>query len=206
MPLPEPLRSDPHAGGRLFGDLLIAPSFKEAAGALALDFRQEHGFPPLYQLGLVAPDVEVAVSELEREGIHGFAVTVGRPQTWEEDGGSKAFSGKLALAVHEGLELELLEPGEGSDFYRSGLDPGGAIAVHHLGFLVPDIDVWTETMTRAGQRTWIRGSLVSPRVTVRFAYVDTRRDAGIIVEFISVAIGGKPVRRSLLGMGALSRR
>lgn len=206
MSVAEPPSSDLHAGGRPFRELLQAPDFKAAADALARDFRQEHAFPPLFQLGLVAPDVEGAVGELEGQGIHGFALSTGRPQTWVEDGESKAFSGRLALAVHEGLELELLEPGEGSEFYRSGLAADGAIALHHLGFLVPDIDVWTEAMTRAGQRTWVRGSLVSPRVTVSFAYIDSRRDAGIIVEFISVAIGGKPVRRSLLGMGALSRR
>jgi catechol 2,3-dioxygenase-like lactoylglutathione lyase family enzyme len=200
------LPSEPRAGGRAFGELLAAPKFEEAAERLALDFRRDHGFPPLYQLGLVVPDVEAAIGDLDARGVRGFAVTTGRPETWEEDGESKSFSGKLALAAHAGLELELLEPGEGSEFYRAGLDPDGAVALHHLGFLVPDIDVWTDAMTQAGQRIWVRGSLVNRRVTVRFAYVDSRHDAGIIVEFISVTIGGRPVRRSLLGLGAHSRR
>lgn len=196
----------PPAQGRPFIDLLLAPKFGEATAALAADFRAQHSFPPLFQLGLVTPDVDAAVAELEGQGVHGFAVTTGRPQTWEEEGEPRAFSGKLALAVHEGLELELLEPGEGSDFYRSGLAPDGRIALHHLGFLVPDLDAWTAAMERAGQRSWVRGSLANGRVNVRFTYLDTRRDAGIIIEFISVTIGGKPVRRSLLGLGALSRR
>lgn len=206
MSNPEPDPLPPGTGGLPFAPLLAAPSFHDAAEALAGDFRREHGLPPLHQIGLVAGDVDVAVGELGERGVRGFAVSRGCPESWEEDGESRSFSGRMALAVHQGLELEILEPGEGSEFYRAGLDAGGAVALHHLGFLVDDVDAWAGAMVRAGQRTWVRGALARRRATVRFVYVDSRRDAGIILEFISVTIGGRPVRRSLLGMGASARR
>lgn len=93
--------------------------------------------------------------------------------------------GKLGLSHHHSVELELLEPGEGSDFYRRSLDPEGRIVVQHLGFLVDDVDTWAEKLTAAGSAVWVRGAITLGPANTQFAYMDTEETAGIVVEFIS---------------------
>jgi hypothetical protein len=91
----------------------------------------------------------------------------------------------LGLSHHYGVELELLEPGEGSDFYRRSLDPEDRIVVQHLGFLVDDVDASAEKLTAAGSSVWVRGGITLGPAKTQFAYMDTEDQAGIVIEFIS---------------------
>jgi hypothetical protein len=96
--------------------------------------------------------------------------------------------------LHRGFELELLEPTEGSDFYRQSLDPTGGIVVQHLGLLVPDVDEWADRLAAAGSPVWIRGKLKIGPATADFCYMDTVEQAGLIIEFISWRICGSSFR------------
>jgi hypothetical protein len=57
------------------------------------------------------------------------------------------------------VELELLELGTGSDFYRRSLDSDGRIVVQHLGFLVDEVDDWAEKLRTGGYDVWVRGAI-----------------------------------------------
>ena len=165
-------------------DLFKADNFRDAVSGIAGGFRDKHGLPKIHQIGLVVTDVEAAAEELEKNGIGPFFIASGRPIFWREREREATFSGKLGIAYHQGLELELLEPGDGSDFYRHCLDPDGKIVIHHLGLLVSDVDEWAGRLASSGYPIWVRGKLKSGPMTTDFAYMDTVNDAGLVIEFI----------------------
>jgi hypothetical protein len=135
--------------------------------------------------------VEDAARDLEAKGIGPFFIANGSPVFWREQGQVRSIRGKMGLAHHRGFELELLEPTEGSDFYRQSLDPAGGIVVQHLGLLVQDVDEWADRLAAAGSPVWIRGKLKIGPATADFAYMDTVKEAGLIIEFISWRIFGR---------------
>ena len=173
-------------------DLLQAPDFEGALGTLAPNFRERFALPKIHQLGLAVEDAEQAALKLERQGLPPFFIAAGSPAFWIEKGDNRSFSGKLGFSHHHGVELELLEPGNGSDFYRRSLDPGGRIVVQHLGFLVDDVDGWADTLRVGGFDVWVRGAIELGPAKTQFAYMDTERDAGLVIEFISQRFLGLP--------------
>jgi hypothetical protein len=168
----------------LLDDLFKADNFGDAVSGLASVFRTDYKLPEIHQLGIVVSDVEMAAVQLEEKGIGPFFIASGSPVLWKERGEDGNFEGKLGIAYHQGFELELLEPGKGSDFYRQSLDPEGGMVVQHLGFLVPDVDTSAEMLAASGYPLWIRGKLKSGPSTADFAYMDTVGDAGLVIEFI----------------------
>jgi hypothetical protein len=174
----------------MLDDLLAAPEFKAAVDGLAREFRAEHKLPPVHQLGLVVPDVEAAAAELEERGIGPFFIAGGAPVLWRERGEERSFKGKLGMAGHHGFELELLEPGFGSDFYRSCQDCEGKIVVQHLGFLVNSVDEWAARLADAGMSVYVRGRIKTGPLNTEFVYMDTMDSLGIIIEFINWSIFG----------------
>ena len=175
----------------LLGDLLNAANFSKAVDGLAREFRDQHKLPAIHQLGLTVPNVENAARVLEAKGIGPFFIANGSPVFWRERGQERSIRGKMGLANHRGFELELLEPTEGSEFYRQSLNPADGIVVQHLGLLVQDVDEWADRLAAAGSPVWIRGKLKIGPATANFAYMDTVEKAGIVVEFISWRIFGQ---------------
>ncbi len=171
-------------------DLLQSDDFVTAVNNLALPFRSRNGLGEIHQLGLVVADVEQAAAELETKGIGPFFIASGAPVFWREKAEERDVSGKLGLAYHEGFELELLEPTQGSDFYRNSLDDRGRIVVQHLGFLVSDVDQSADALVRAGTPLWVRGRLKALGSVTDFAYMEPAGEEGLIPEFISWKILG----------------
>ncbi len=166
-------------------DLLRAEEFSETVDRLALDFRQKYGLAGIDQLGLVVPDVEAAAGRLEDQGIGPFFIAQWSPVYWYERGEARKFQGKAGIASYRGIELELMEPGEGSDFYRQSLDPDGRIAVHHLGMRVRDVKAQADLLVEARMRTLVEAKLSLGVAQVDFAYLDTVDQAGYIIEFLA---------------------
>jgi hypothetical protein len=174
----------------MLDDLFAAADFAGAANGIAGDFRRKVGLPPIHQLGLVVPDVEKAAAVLENRGIGPFFIASGSPTLWRERDSERGFKGKLGIAYRGGIELELIEPGEGSDFYRRSLDAEGRVVVQHLGFMVDDVDAWAEKFINAGCPVYVRGKLRSFPMSSDFAYMDTEREAGIVLELITWRLFG----------------
>jgi catechol 2,3-dioxygenase-like lactoylglutathione lyase family enzyme len=166
-------------------DLMSRPDFGEALNNLIPEYREKFSLPEIHQLGLVVADVEEAARHLEEQGVAPFFIATGSPAFWIEREKKRFFRGKLGFSHHHGVELELLESGEGSDFYRRSLDPEGRIVVQHLGFLVDDVDAWAEKLTAAGSAVWVRGAITLGPANTQFAYMDTEEKTGIVIEFIS---------------------
>lgn len=174
-------------------DLLKAHDFRQAVYEIAKEFRATHGFPDIHQLGIVVPDVEAAAAKLESQGIGPFFIAASALSFWNERGDSRPYRGKLGLACYQGFELELLEPGVGSSFYQSCVDPECRMVVQHLGFRVKDVDAQAAALERSGSATWVRGKVQQFPMKANFAYMDTRAKAGIILEFIDMRLFGLPL-------------
>jgi hypothetical protein len=168
----------------LFKDVWNADNFSEGVDHLAQEFRAQHKLPPLYQLGLTVKCVEESAVQLEAQGIGPFFIISGPAKMWRERDEERHFRGKMGLAYHRGIQLELLEPGEGSDFYQQTLDPAGGITIQHLGFWVRDIEAWSSRLIASGALVWIRGKLQSGPLTVDFVYLDTVAQTGFVIEFL----------------------
>ena len=166
-------------------DLMCRPDFGEALDNIIPEYRGQFSLPKIHQLGSVVADVEKAAFHLEEQGVAPFFIATGSPAFWIEKGDKRQFRGKLGISHHHGVELELLEPGEGSDFYRRSLDPAGRIVMQHLGFLVDDVDAWAAKLTAAGAAVWVRGAITLGPAKTQFAYMDTEEKVGIVIEFIS---------------------
>lgn len=172
-------------------DLLAAPDFAAAAQALAADFRRDYGLGPVHQLGVVVPEVEAAAAQLEARGLGPFFIGAGKPAFWRERGEPRPFAGKLGLAYRDGLEIELLEPGHGSDFYRRSLDPSGHPVVQHLGLLTTNVDGNVARMAERGIQVYVRGQIAAGPLKTDFAYLDSEAQAGLVVEFIDWRFFGR---------------
>ncbi|MBU2488008.1 MAG: VOC family protein [Proteobacteria bacterium] len=168
----------------LLEDILKEPDFPRAVEGLAVEFRKRHGLGPVHQLGVVVPDAVAAAQELSSRGLGPFFLAKGAPVRWQDQGEEKQFSGLLGLTAKNGVDVELLEPGQGSDFYARHLDPQGRPLVQHLGFFVPDVDAAAGKLAAAGFAVRVRGRIEAPLLTAEFAYLDCQDKAGFVVEFI----------------------
>lgn len=182
-----------------FDDLLKTADFGQSVSAIAKDFREKYKFPDIRQLGIVVANVEAAAAELEDKGIGPFFIASDTLDSWNERGKNKTFSGKVGLACHKGYEIELLEPGVGSNFYKSCVDKKGRMVLQHLGFSVKDVDSWTRRLEESGNKTWVRGKIKSLGLVTEFAYMDTLKQAGIITELIDMRIFGVPLKNPHAG-------
>ncbi len=171
-------------------ELLQADNFTLATSRIAQSFRERHGLPLLHQLGIVIPNIEAAAAELEAKGIGPFFILSGSPVFWNERRMLRDVNVKLGIAYYRGVEIELIEPVENAEFYGNHLDPGGRMVVHHLGFIVDDVDRYAEMLETEGSTTWVRGTIRTFPTTAEFAYMDTVGKAGIIVEFITMRLLG----------------
>lgn len=191
-----------------FKDLLHANNFSQSVESLAAEFRKEHGLPEIHQLGLLVEDVEKAAQQLEAEGIGPFFIASGSPVYWMEFGDKKAIQGRMGLGYYRGIELELLEPMDGTDFYTRSLDPDGKIVVQQLGFLVDEVETWADKLSISGMSLWLLGQLKVGPATYDFAYMKPFEDSGLIIEFITWRLLGlriKPPKNLLKILGRLEK-
>ncbi|HBO6068030.1 TPA: VOC family protein [Pseudomonas aeruginosa] len=166
------------------------PSFHARVQDMGADFSREFGLPPVHQLGVMVPDVEAAAVELERQGMEPFFVASGTSRYWLESGVLRVMKGKLAMAYRDGVEIELLEPGHGSNWYRDSLASGGTYSVQHLGYMVGDVDTMALRLQAAGFPLRVRGCLASLGLRCNFAYIDTREAHGLVTELIDLRLMG----------------
>lgn len=167
-----------------------SPEFAHEVRNLARGFESNHGLPPPAQLGIMVADVESAATELEGLGMDHFFVAAGTSRHWIEDGVPRSMSGTLGIAYQDGIEIELIEPGTGSDWYRNSLKAGGSYVVQHLGYCVPDVDRTAAQLQAAGFPLRVRGLLANLGMRCHFAYLDTREASGFITELLDLRVAG----------------
>lgn len=115
-----------------FDDLLQDDNICDAVSRIAGEFREKHNFPEVRQLEWLSR-MSKPPRRNWRNGASGLSLLL----RIHSNSGTNAvkdrtFSGKLGMAIYKGYEVELLEPGIGSAFYKSCVDGKGRMVASGL--------------------------------------------------------------------------
>ena len=149
--------------------------------------------PPLpgqpFQIGIVVADVEQA--RLRHDALFGsgeWLIVENGPKNMHGlhvRGEPAEFSMRLALRG-SGPQLELLQPLEGPDILSEWLERRGE-GLHHLGYEVDSVDETIERLARLGYECIQHGYGFGADGSGAFAYFDTERELGYLVEAVEQA-------------------
>ena len=128
--------------------------------------------PEVGQIGVVVRDVEKAIEYYSKFGLGPFQVVEIAGEV-----GSKMVKAKLAFAQMGQVQLELIEIVEGETIHTEFLKKRGE-GLHHLGFFVEDLEKEVDRWKKQGVG-------VLQAIEGFFAYMDTAKIGGVILELIS---------------------
>ncbi len=137
-------------------------------------------FSQIDQIGIVVKNMERKVKVYEKLfGIEPFL-------TLESPTSSTIDSAKLKIVLFQlgDVQLELIQVLEGETIHSEFLENKGE-GLHHLGFIVEDIEEELIRLEKEGIKVLERGIV---QEMVKFAYLDTEKTLGIIVELIQLTL------------------
>jgi methylmalonyl-CoA/ethylmalonyl-CoA epimerase len=148
--------------------------------------KQQLELPEVSQIGVVVEDLDRAAAFLESSfGLGPFRVEeLEAPNVWDR-GQEKHIKARLGFAMMGQVELELIHIVEGDSLHLEFLRQHGE-GIHHLGFRVEDFEAKLEQAKAMGFEVLQTGP-----VGRFYAYLDTRREGGLIFELIE-AEGSRP--------------
>ena len=140
-----------------------------------------------YQIGYVYKDVE-SQSKIMETCIGASKFTNFEPVYVDVNyrGIDKKIKMKSAFGQIFGTQIELLQPVEGESIYTEFLN-GGKEGFHHIAYEVDDLSAYIEKFKEQGINVIQSGLLI----TQLYAYMDTEKILGIIIEFIEIKKRGK---------------
>jgi len=141
--------------------------------------KQQLELPEVSQIGVVVKDLDRVASFLETHfGLGPFRVEEPEaPNVWDR-GQEKHIKARLGFAMMGQVELELIQILEGDSVHLEFLREHGE-GIHHLGFRVDDFEAKLERARAMGFEVLQTGP-----VGRFYAYLDTRREGGLIFELI----------------------
>jgi methylmalonyl-CoA/ethylmalonyl-CoA epimerase len=150
------------------------------------ELKRQLELPEVSQIGVVVEDLDRVASFLESSfGLGPFRVEeVEAPNVWDR-GQEKHIKARLGFAMMGQVELELIHIVEGDSVHLEFLRQHGE-GIHHLGFRVEDFEAKLERAKAMGFEVLQTGP-----VGRFYAYLDTRREGGMIFELIE-ANGRRP--------------
>lgn len=161
--------------------------------------REELRLPEVGQVGYVVADIGKTIAYCKDTfGIGPWMLLDERPSPCIQKGLEVNPLLRIGLAYAGRVQIELIQVLEGESMHLSHLERPEA-EVHHLGFVVRDIDRRLDECQRIGVDTLQRGTIRDSGFTVDYAYLDTVDRAGIILELIQWRLGPipAPVSRSV---------
>ena len=140
----------------------------------------------LFQIAFVVPDLQSALDRytalLSGAPWRCYTFSAAWHSSAEYRGRPTDFVARLAL--NDGSpQLELIEPVSGPSTHADWLDERGE-GVHHLGLLVESVTAARSRMERTGYETVQAGSGFGVDGDGEYAYFDTRRDLGLLLEAV----------------------
>jgi hypothetical protein len=165
--------------------------------------------PRVGQVGIITPGIQSALPGI---------ATAFNLRTWYEpqyaekhffiDGEEVELDFNLVFAYSGGLQIELIEENsQKALIYKDHLDQQGQ-GIHHLGFFVADIDAKLKIVNQLGLEILFEGQFkTAGGGSVRFAYLDTRQQCGIILELINIKLYGIniPQTELMINVGRLTK-
>jgi hypothetical protein len=145
-------------------------------------------FTETIQLAIVVRDLDAAMRTYVHDyGIGPWEIFGFDPENvadMRENGEPVERSWRLALARVGQVQWELIEPLDDQSVYaRFFAEHGGGL--HHVGVAVPDFDETLAAQAERGNGVLLGGEYKG----IRFAYLDTVRDLGLVTEIFSGAPG-----------------
>jgi methylmalonyl-CoA/ethylmalonyl-CoA epimerase len=143
------------------------------------DVKQQLKLPEVSQIGVVVEDLDRAVAFYQSVfGLGPFRIQEAEaPNVWDR-GKEKRIKARLGFANLGQVEIEFIHILEGDSVHLEFLREHGE-GLHHLGFKVKDFQAKLELAKAMGFEVLQTGPLGR-----FYAYLDTRRHGGIIVELI----------------------
>ena len=146
--------------------------------------------PPLAHVGIVVPDLERAAADYERR----WGVTTDQVVDIALDdarlrGTPAATSARYGLISTGASQIELIQPLETPSPYTEFLEANGGEGVHHLAYVVDDIDRYIEHLRDAGETvdvSFATSATFPGWGSGRFTYVDGLMH-GPAIELIELA-------------------
>jgi len=152
--------------------------------------------PRLAQIGIYVKDMDKSIERFENVfGIGPWLVLEGETEYCMDRGCETMAKGRIAMGYTGKIQLELIHIVEGSNLYLDtlgGLDEG----LHHLGFAVSNLEERLQACREAGIDVLQRGTLKQLGMTIDYAYLDTREQVGIMLEFIQTRFLGLKAKQT----------
>lgn len=148
--------------------------------------------PHLGQIGIVVYNATRTMEHLESLGIGPWMLWEGTPEFTIEKQGPVNASLKILMAYSGSVQIELIEVTSGRSYYNDTLDKREGL--HHLGYMVNNLEKRIEECKAAGIEVLQRGQIKSKGFTVDYAYMDTQASCGVIIEFIQSKLGPLPLK------------
>ncbi|MHA2225701.1 MAG: VOC family protein [Candidatus Hodarchaeales archaeon] len=124
------------------------------------------------QIGIVVQDVEATLKIYkEMFGVEPF---------WTLESAINSAKLKIGLFYFNEIQMELIQVLEGTSIHSTFLEQRGE-GLHHLGFFIDDIQLELAYLEKCGINVLQRGMVLE---MVKFAYLDTEKSLGIILELI----------------------
>lgn len=166
------------------------------------------GLPSVGQLGIITNDIH--------SSLPGIASSFNL-KTWFEPrysekqfkigGETVELDFNIVFAYSGKLQIELIEEkSQRAAVYHDHLNNHGQ-GLHHLGFFIPDLDAKLKSVEQLGLEILFEGQFkTAGGGSVRFAYLDTRPQCGIILELIKIKLYGinVPQTEFMMNVGRLT--
>ena len=138
--------------------------------------------PPVDQVGIVVEDLDCAIEYYSSTfGWGPFKITDFEMKEANYKGKTVDCRMKLARARQENVEIELIQVVEGETPYADFLKEKGE-GLHHLGIRVDDLHGTLAKLAREGIQPVFHKYY--PEIDFGFAYLDTDRIGGVMLELI----------------------
>jgi catechol 2,3-dioxygenase-like lactoylglutathione lyase family enzyme len=167
----------------------------------------ELNLPPVRQLGIIVKNINRSLPYYSKVlNINPwYHAEIEQSEIYYKD---KKIEVELDLAVgYSGaLQFELIQVGKGDrNIYTDLIEKQGE-GLHHIGFLVSDIDKGIDSLQKCGFQPLQHGTLKTKgKAITRFAYFDSIEQYGYIIELIQTTLLGISVGQSrfLMRLGKL---
>jgi len=165
--------------------------------------------PGVGQLGIITHDIQ--------DALPGVAAAFNL-RTWYEpkyaekqfiiNGEQADLEFNLVFAYSGGLQVELIEEkSQKAEIFKDHLAQQGQ-GMHHLGFFIPDMDAKLKIVEQLGLDIIFEGKFkTAGGGSVRFVYLNTRQQCGIILELINIKLYGIniPQTELMINVGRLTK-
>jgi len=155
--------------------------------------REQLRLPEVGQIGCVVTDMNKSIAYcMDEFGLSPWMLLDERPDPCIQQGKEVHPVLRIALAYMGPVQIELIQVVEGESIHLRHVEESKE-GVHHLGFMVRDLDKRLDACEKMGIGILQRGTIRETGFTVDYAYLDTVDQAGIILEFIQWRLGLIPM-------------